>query len=252
MRQGEAGTGLAPFPVAPTPATGRGASAHGLREPVSGLASAGPTLQTSRHSAVSCRQPCPSLGPGAAGGERKGQREGATEEHSGRDGQETASGWQRRRATPGSGVLLGRRGPGPGAAEPAPSTAGDDARPAPGSAQTDAPARAHPGALCGQRPSPDRLQQAGDGDGDGARPGARWPRPARAAHSPGMGDEVIHGDLDCFPRDDLFECFEDEFIVKGIWRNQSVKGFLDFKMISAAAMHRGSLQVCVFRRHVTP
>lgn len=40
-----------------------------------------------------------------------------------------------------------------------------------------------------------------------------WPR---TAHLPGMGDEVIHGDLDCFPFSDFFECFENEFIVKGI------------------------------------
>lgn len=36
------------------------------------------------------------------------------------------------------------------------------------------------------------------------------------AHLPGMGDKVIHGNLDCFPFRDFFECLEDEFIVKGI------------------------------------
>ena len=41
------------------------------------------------------------------------------------------------------------------------------------------------------------------------------PQP-RAAHLPGMGDKVIHRNLDCFPFGDFFECLEDEFIVKGI------------------------------------
>lgn len=108
---------------------------------------------------------------------------------------------------------------------------------------------------------PSQTGRSGQGQGMGTRlerraasdlPGARRPRPARAPHSPGMGDEVVHGDLDRFPFDDFFECFEDEFIVKGIWRNQSVKGFLNFKTMSAVAVHRASLQICVFRMHVTP
>lgn len=69
-------------------------------------------------------------------------------------------------------------------------------------------------------PLPDRLQWArrvGQGTeaetqgqcGDSV--GTVW-----AAHLPGMGDEVIHGNLDCFPLGDFFQSFEDEFIVKGI------------------------------------
>lgn len=64
-------------------------------------------------------------------------------------------------------------------------------------------------------------RQAAAGRGRGRRQSyEQRPRLARAAHSPGMGDEVVHRDLDRFPCDDFFECFEDEFIVKGIWRNQ--------------------------------
>lgn len=80
------------------------------------------------------------------------------------------------------------------------------------------PSPCTPRGRCGHCPFPDRPQQAGAGDGDRAT--SSGSRPARAAHSPGMGDEVVHGDLDRFPCDDFFECFEDEFIVKGIWRNQ--------------------------------
>ena len=67
----------------------------------------------------------------------------------------------------------------------------------------DAPTRAAATALPGQ---------AAVGTGRrGARPGAR-----AAAHSPGMGDEVVHGDLHRLALGDLSEGFEDELVVKGI------------------------------------
>lgn len=37
-----------------------------------------------------------------------------------------------------------------------------------------------------------------------------------AAHSPGVGDEVVHGDLHCLPLGDVAEGLEDELVVKGI------------------------------------
>lgn len=67
----------------------------------------------------------------------------------------------------------------------------------------DAPTRAAATALPGQ---------AAVGTG---RRGA-WPGARAAAHSPGMGDEVVHGDLHRLALGDLSEGFEDELVVKGI------------------------------------
>lgn len=72
-------------------------------------------------------------------------------------------------------------------------------------------------------PLPDRLQWArrvGQGTeaetqgqcGDSV--GTVWG--VTAAHLPGMGDKVVHRNLDRFPLGDFFQSFEDEFIVKGI------------------------------------